>query len=182
MPPKLPMELKMSNSWGGMDIGNDQLYSTQVVDGHVSGLGGHSLKKQLDALPVVEIDTGFKCLVGCAVITEATEGLSHNFSHIIHTVPPFSSDKDMFQKLKKCYFSALEIATKNGFKMLNCPLLGSGARDIPNLEAIKAAEEALRIFPHLKQPFRFKFGLIDDTLVPLMEKQFNEQDVWMSIG
>ena len=117
------------------------MYATQVVDGHVWALGGYSLKKELDALPIVDIKSGHKCLVGCAVITNATEGLSHNFNSIIHTVPPFYSDKKMFEQLKNCYYSALKIAAKNQFKTLACPLLGSGARGIPPLEAATAAEE-----------------------------------------
>ena len=41
------------NSWGGLDIGSDQLYATQVVDGRVSMFGGESLSRELEKIPFV---------------------------------------------------------------------------------------------------------------------------------
>jgi hypothetical protein len=99
--PNLPKHLiKNANTWGGMEIGANQMYSTQVVDGHVSELGGHTMKKALQALPVLDTKSGYRCFDGQAVISPATEGLQHNFKHIIHTVPPFYNDKNMDELLQ----------------------------------------------------------------------------------
>ena len=150
--PSIPKEFrKNSNAWGGLDIGSSQLYSSQVVDGHVTELGGYSLRKQLQDLPIVNSENGYRCEVGhwysdvnlllikaflpilvvsicnsliSSVITEATEGLKHNFRYIIHTVPPFNRDKDMETKLKKCYSSAVNIAKEKELRNVVTPLLG----------------------------------------------------------
>ena len=61
--PNLPKHLiKNANTWGGMEIGANQMYSTQVVDGHVSELGGHTMKKALQALPVLDT-SDYRCFV-----------------------------------------------------------------------------------------------------------------------
>lgn len=171
--PNLPKELsKSANTWGGMEIGGDQMYASQVVDGHVSEIGGHALKIALEALPLVDEKTKFRCLTGDAVVTTATEGLRHNFMYIIHTVPPFYKDQNMERLLKKCYTSSLDMAVRNDMKSLACPLLGTGARGIPHDIAVNEAIEALTNYSKLERPMVFKFGLIDDWLVQLLEDSF----------
>ena len=123
--PSIPKEFrKNSNAWGGLDIGSNQLYSSQVVDGHVTELGGYSLRKQLQDLPIVNNDNGYRLEVGDSILTKATERLKHNFRYIIHTVPPFNRDKDMETKLKKCYSSAVNIAKEKELRNVVTPLLG----------------------------------------------------------
>jgi O-acetyl-ADP-ribose deacetylase (regulator of RNase III) len=178
--PKLPKQLSGSaNTWGGMEIGANQMYAIQVVDGHVTELGGFSLKKALQALPIVDVENGYRCLVGSAVVTKSTEGLQHNFKHIIHTVPPFYSDRNMTTLLQSCYTSALDIAVQGNMESLLCPLLGSGARGIPHAEAAAAAVNALTDYPALPLPMVFKFGLMDGHLLKVMDDCFSQRkELW----
>ncbi len=202
VPPKIPRELR-NTSWGGLEVGENMLYASQTVDGHVSELGGHSLRKEVEKLPVlqqVRAVTGgsvrnVRCLDGQAVITVATEGLAHNFKHVIHTVPPFVKDREWQLTLQQCYHSVLDIALSSDMEAVACPLLGSGCRGIPQIDAVAAAVEALSTYfinGSMHQEYGnhatlmadgadvlvLRFGVIDDGLIPLFQRAFDESSVW----
>jgi hypothetical protein len=107
-------------NWGGMDIGGNQLYGMQVVDGVVWKLGGQAMQRAMAALPIVDFDKrlrqDYRCQTGGAVLTPATEGLQQNFSHVIHTVSPFASDPQVFAhvyNLSVLYYPSASLVTRD---------------------------------------------------------------------
>jgi O-acetyl-ADP-ribose deacetylase (regulator of RNase III) len=160
-----------------MEIGENQVYPSQVVDGHVSELGGYSLLQACQALPVQNPRTGHRCLVGGAVVTPASEGLAHNFDWILHTVAPFYADTDWAERLQECYLSIIALARAHDLSSLACPLLGAGARGAPSSEAAAVAAAALSAAQLPKEEdlpqLLFKFGVVDDGVFRVVHEAFD---------
>ena len=166
------------NSWGGLDIGSDQLYATQVVDGRVSMFGGESLSRELEKIPFVSENTSVKVKPGNVTMTSATEQLKHNFKNIIHAVAPYPSDDNASYILQNCYINALHLARKHDLTTVVTPLLGNGQRGFDDVTSVHAAVNALERFSQCNQgnesDIYLCFGLIDDSLVDIFEESFNE--------
>jgi len=90
--------------WGGMEAGSGMFYASQVVDGHVSALGGTDLRDFCESLP--SLPDGTKCRVGESVLSPAFDRM--NFSIIAHTVaPPYEDSKVWEDLLTACYHSSI---------------------------------------------------------------------------
>ena len=76
-------------------------------------------------------------------MTSAPQGLAHNYTSVIHTVPPFRSDPLWKPKLRSCYLAAVDLAIARGVEAIVCPVLGAGARGAPIHEAVAVAVQAL---------------------------------------
>merc|ERR1712060_651003 len=65
--------------------------------------------------------------------------------HIVHTVPPLYGAPNWAADLTSCYIESLRIAWSLGLGTCTVaiPLLGSGARGAPVLEAVRVAAGAL---------------------------------------
>eukprot|EP00940_MAST-03C_sp_MAST-3C-sp2_P002201 g2201.t1 len=167
-------EKNTNASWGGLDIGSNQLYPTQVVDGRVSEFGGRALADALRDLN--------GCDVGDAVRTDATEQLAHNFAHLLHTVPPYPTDDDADILLERCYSSALRLASHIDCNVVVSPLLGNGQRGFSDERAVVAAVRALENFEDdsASAP-KLCFGLIDDKLPSLFGEVFARNGVFVEM-
>jgi hypothetical protein len=76
-------------------------------------------------------------------MTSAPQDLAHNYTSVIHTVPPFRSDPLWRPKLRSCYLAAVDLAITRGVEAIVCPVLGAGARGAPMHEAVAVAVQAL---------------------------------------
>ena len=144
-----------SSTWGGMDAGENMLYSVQVVDGEVHEQCGTPLLNYLQSLPVLRKDEAgqdVRCPVGAAVLSPSFGNFLNYFRNIIHTVAPFYSDDNWKQLLMSCYMKSLDIAFQNGQMQegrnhndgitVASVVLGAGCRGIPFDEAATAAAKA----------------------------------------
>ena len=180
---KNPTTTSGFNSWGGLDIGSDQLYATQVVDGRVSMFGGESLSRELEKIPFVGSNISTKCPPGHVVKTPATEQLKHNFNYIIHAVAPYPTDDNAHSLLQDCYVKSLHLARKHSFTEVVSPLIGNGQRGFDDKTSVDAAVKALERFSHCNQyenesDIYLCFALIDDGLVDVFEESFATSSIY----
>ena len=178
LPTNVDEKLSSSTSWGGMEAGQNMLYPTQAVDGHVTIDGGKTLRRELDAI----LASAGKIPPGDAVWTLATERLQsdHQLDYIIHTPPPFQSQVNGKNVLKKCYTSSIMLCFKNhlNINVLCSPLLGSGACGFSGEVAFQAFVAAIQnvedlggkatLSPSKQQPiacFRLVIPSIDDAML-----------------
>eukprot|EP00559_Dactyliosolen_fragilissimus_P002519 CAMPEP_0184867332 /NCGR_PEP_ID=MMETSP0580-20130426/26098_1 /TAXON_ID=1118495 /ORGANISM="Dactyliosolen fragilissimus" /LENGTH=146 /DNA_ID=CAMNT_0027367555 /DNA_START=284 /DNA_END=721 /DNA_ORIENTATION=+ len=141
------------SKWGGMEVGDGMMFSSNVIDGIVHQLGGLELAWHCFNVPS-QNEIGEKCPVGSAVATPAGGRLSDEYDAIIHTSPPFFKHHDDAEKfLHICYRKSLQTAfdEANLFREGNnslrvaLPLLGAGCRGFPIGKALKvAAHESVR--------------------------------------
>jgi O-acetyl-ADP-ribose deacetylase (regulator of RNase III) len=137
------------SSWGGMEVGNGMLYPVSVVDGLVHLHGGWRLRLECTwhRLKAKVLGREACCPVGTAVMTSAgNDRLATSYEAVIHTTPPFyQHDANPLDTLRRCYYSALDVAyssrtVKEGKALrLAFPLLGSGARGFPKEIAMQVA-------------------------------------------
>ena len=155
-----------SSTWGGMDAGENMLYSVQVVDGEVHEQCGTPLLDYLQALPIVRKDRAgqdVRCPVGAAVLSPSFGSFVNYFRNIIHTVAPFYSDDCWEEQLKSCYMKSFDIAFKQGQRQgqeershftgvtVASVVLGAGCRGIPFSEAAKVAAKACAEYENCKK-------------------------------
>ena len=159
-----------SSTWGGMEVGENMLYSVQVVDGEVHEQCGTPLLNYLQALPVLgkdEAGQDVRCPVGSAVLSPSFGSFVNYFRNIVHTVAPFYSDEKWEQLLLNCYLRSFDIvfnqsrqeqATQTGVAATSTTtttttsstsgvtvasvVLGAGCRGIPFNEAAAVAAKA----------------------------------------
>ena len=163
-------------SWGGLDIGSNQLYPTQVVDGRVNEFGGRALADELS-------EAKGPLDVGDSVASNATEQLAHNFTHILHTVPPYPTDTNANDLLEMCYSSALKLASRLGCEVVVSPLLGNGQRGFSDERSVAAAVRALETFEDssFERAPTICFGLIDDQLPFVFEEAFAKSEAFVAV-
>jgi len=125
------------SQWGGMELKEGMLFSSNVVDGLVHELGGWPLRIQCmmkDEVPV-----------GQAVSTgPGGRKLRQEYNLIVHTVPPFYKyHEDPERYLAECYRNSLQLAFAKAASgtthRVACPLLGAGGRGFPLDMAIRIA-------------------------------------------
>ena len=149
-----------SSQWGGMEAGSKMFYPVQVVDGHVTALGGSPLRNYLQALN--EVSDGVRCPVGRAVLSPALGDLHRYYKVIAHAVAPSRSDVNWRSSLEGCYRDALEQLwfpkrhhSSDGWRhavparVVATPILGAGA----NLaSAGEAAQVAATVLASIEPP------------------------------
>ena len=116
------------------------IYPTQVVDGLVTELGGHTLYRTLQALP--RGADGSRCATGAALTTPSGGELSCAYPHLVHAVPPFYAAPRWDAQLTACWHAAFAVADAQGFSVLAAPLMGAGARGAPAEVAAAVAAAA----------------------------------------
>lgn len=144
-------------SWGGMDVGEGMVYSSQTVDGIAHREAGEGLKEEIRGLsggllgrwkallsnnnePPILVNTG-------DAIATSAHNLSPSFSKLIHTPPPFKDDDGSRELLGKCYESALMIS---GDAVVT-PLIGSGCRGFTYAEAAEVFWSAIHKIDQRKE-------------------------------
>ena len=148
-----------------MEAGTRMFYPVQVVDGHVTALGGSPLRNYLQALN--ELSDGVRCPVGQAVLSPALGNLHRYYKVIAHAVAPSRSDVNWRSSLEGCYRDALEKLwfpkrrpkvedDRNGSwrhevpaRVVATPLLGAGAK---LASAVQAAEVAAKVLASIEPP------------------------------
>ena len=116
------------------------IYPTQVVDGLVTELGGHTLYRTLQALP--RGTDGSRCATGHALSTPSGGELACAYPHLVHAVPPFYAAPRWEAQLGACWHAAFAVADAQGFRVLAAPLMGAGARGAPVEVAATVAARA----------------------------------------
>lgn len=167
--PPLPKDGKIlsSSKWGGMDAGENMLYSVQVLDGLIHEASGLKLLEYLQGLPPMSpftdaVGQTIRCREGKAIISPSFGSLKKYFGGIIHTVPPFFSDPLWERKLEDCYLNSFQLAwdnesvsykdfsNSNGISVASV-LLGSGCRGINSNEASRIASVACSTYNNYLQ-------------------------------
>ena len=158
--------------------GSTLLYPPQVIDGLVHGYrgdssggdssGGEALRAAIARLPIVA-DGGVRCPLGHAVATPAFGELSECYSRIVHCVAPFYSSSDDWRSiLHACYVNAFTASAVHGAKSMAIPLLGSGARGAPAMQAAEVAASAVRHWRCERKgnasPIDARFAVIDEDV------------------
>jgi len=94
-----------------MEAGDRMFYSSQVVDGHVTALGGRALREHIEA-EITADPAGWRCQPGDAVLTPALGDLALTYSVVAHAVAPQygeGKEQELWRReLASCYVSALQ--------------------------------------------------------------------------
>ena len=175
-----------------MEAGARMFYPVQVVDGHVTSVGGSPLRNYLQALK--ETSDGVRCPVGRAVLSPALGNLHQYYNVIAHAVAPSRSDGKWRDSLEGCYRDALEKLwlpkvgedRSDGWRhevparVIATPLLGAGAK----LASVgEAAEVAANVLASLEPPpyeedgedskWVVRFGLLEKTTASELADAFD---------
>ncbi|GBG29495.1 Core histone macro-H2A.1 [Hondaea fermentalgiana] len=136
-----------TSGWGGMEAGPNMLYPAQTIDGRVHAEGGAALREDLRNLQAKA--NGAPLELGSAVRSSAPGRLADlGFDAIVHVAVPFCDEPEAETLLQASFFNGLACAfgtfsDASEIRIVDLPLLGSGARGFSRQASVMALSRAL---------------------------------------
>ena len=124
-----------------VNAANELMLGGGGVDGAIHDAAGPRLLEACEAVPLV--GPNVRCPTGEARITGGFELVAR---HVIHTVGPIwrGGQHGEPELLKKCYQSALTVASEHGLTSVAFPAISCGAFGFPLREACRIAVDVIR--------------------------------------